>query len=100
MAKPKFKEGDHVLVYCHCGCTDHGRGKVLACEPFKPNRAVIDLAKTMGKKPPRFIYRVNCAGDDWVPEHWLHPLPPPEPAMKKLNEQIGQWAKEAELEPA
>lgn len=100
MRKPLFEKGDDVIVYCHCGCTNHGRGKVLAREPFKPSKAVADLAKTMGKRPPKFIYRVDCAGDDWLPEHWLHPIPPTEPAMDKLNEQIGQWAKEAEAEPA
>ena len=100
MAKPKFKEGDEVLVHCHCGCTDFGRGKVLECQPFRAGLLGRMLIMRAGKKVPDFMYRVTCSPDGWVPDSWVHPLPPTEPAMKKLNEQIGEWAKEAELEPA
>ena len=100
MAKPKLQEGDQVLVHCSCGCTDHGRGKVLEVQPFNPGLIGRIMVLMSENKMPDFVYRVSCCTDGWVPETWVHPLPPPEPAMKKLNEQIGKWAKEAELEPA
>lgn len=99
MGTPKFKEGDEVLVFCRCGCTNHGRGKVLECRPFDGGTLGF-IMKMRNRRIPKFIYRVSCSKGGWVPDIWVHPIPPTEPQVDKLKEQMGQWAKEAEAEPA
>lgn len=102
MSKPKFAVGDKVLVYCSCGCTNYGKGTVTECHPFNNGGVMGQIASLVGRKLPPYIYRVDCVTDEpgVVPEHWLHPIPPTEPAMDTLKGQIDEWVREHEAEPA